>query len=192
MRFQKHLAPCLAILAVHSAFAAEPVPAGKQDPLPSFLITPSKAPLADPGTLLPQADPIPRPAAPPSLLPDDIPTNTKKTAPAIPPAAVNPFAAKPAAVLKPQVTAAELDMRVRYRKARNIAETSEQIHSAWEATRYPRNDQQKRQAMKRYYDLLFAKMLSLDRGIATLVEERRKAETAILTQTHIAPTVVSE
>jgi hypothetical protein len=63
---------------------------------------------------------------------------------------------------------------------------------AWEETRYPKSDQQKREALRRYYDLLFAKMLGVDRGIATLVEARRKAETATLTQTRIAPTIPNE
>lgn len=132
-------------------------------------------------------DPSPRPSTPPSLLPDEIPPLAKR------PEKISPTAGtKPEAKPKQESTAAELDLRVRYRKVRNIAETSDRIRAAWEETRYPKSDQEKRDALRRYYDLLFAKMLSMDRGIAPLVEERRKAETSMLTQTRIAPTVRAE
>ena len=55
-----------------------------------------------------------------------------------------------------------------------------------------KTDYAKRQALKRYYDVLFAQMLIVDRGIAPLVEQHRKNEIAGLTQTQIAPTVPRE
>jgi hypothetical protein len=40
--------------------------------------------------------------------------------------------------------------------------------------------------------VLFAKMLSVDRGIAPLIEKRRTIEMAALTQKLIAPTVPND
>ena len=185
MRFSKHLALWFAIFAVRTASAAEPVPPGNPEPSPPLPLAPAPAP--DPDKVLPLGDPMPRPTAPPSLLPDEIPAATRRPASARPPAA-----GKPGASLKPQATAADLDLRIRYRKARNVAETNGKVRAAWDDSRDAKTDHDKRQALKRYYGVLFAQMLTVDRGIAPLVEERRKAEFAGLTQTHIAPTVPSE
>ena len=177
----------VALLALGTVFAADPVPNGTPDAAPASPSTPAKIPAADEDKALPLADPIHLPAALPSLLPDEIPPHAKRAEKTDPAAGM-----KPGAKLKQQATAAELDLRIRYRKARNVAETNDSVRAAWEQTRYPRSDQEKRDALRRYYDLLFAKMLSADRGIAPLVEERRKTETATLTQTRIAPTVPNE
>ena len=191
MRLHKNTVPAIAItialLALCPVFAAEPVPSGNSDGAQVSPATPAKSPVTDAEKTLPLADPIPLPALPPSLLPDEIPPRAKRVDRMEPPARV-----KPDAKLKQQAAAAEIDLRIRYSKARNIAETSDRVRLAWEETRYPKSDQEKRDALRRYYDLLFAKMLSVDRGIAALVEERRKAGTAMLVQTRIAPTVRNE
>jgi hypothetical protein len=86
----------------------------------------------------------------------------------------------------------ELELRIRFQKARNIADASEKVRAAWDSSRNLKTDYAKRQALKHYYDVLFAQMLVVDRGIAPLVEQRRKTEIAGLTQTQIAPTVPRE
>ena len=187
MRFSKHLTLWFAIFAVRFASADEPVPSGNPAPSPPLPLAPAIAPAADPDKLLPLGDPIPRPAATPSLLPDEIPAAAKR-----PPSGRPPAPGKPGTSLKPQATAAELDLRIRYRKARNVAETNGKVRAAWDDSREAKTDHDKRQTLKRYYDVLFAQMLTVDRGIAPLVEERRKAEFAPLTQTRIAPTVPVE
>ncbi len=182
MRLLNFPALCLALLAARAACAAEPTPSDKPDA--TFPGTPPKAPAKDTEKTFPLGDPLPLPSTPPSLLPDEIP-----------PRALRPGAmpgGKPAATAKPKVTAEDIDLRIRYRKARNIAETNDKVRSAWEYTRYPKTDEEKRQALRRYYDLLFAQMLAVDRGIAPLVEKSRKSEIATLTQTRIAPTVPNE
>ena len=103
-----------------------------------------------------------------------------------------PGAGKPGTALKPQVTAAEFDLLIRYRKARNVAEMNEKVRAAWDDSRDAKTDLRKRLALQRYYAVLFAQMLTVDRGIALLVDQRHKAETARLTQTHIAPTIETE
>ncbi len=187
MYFQKIPAFFFAILAVRSALAADPVASDEVKPPPAFLTAPAKLPPPDADRPLPLGDSVPRPTTPPSLLPDEIPTPAKRA-----PLTKQPAPGKPSTMLKPQATAAEFDLRLRYRKARNVAESNENVRAAWEISRDAKTDQGKRQALKRYYEVLFARMLTLDRGIAPLVEDRRKAETAALSQTHIAPTVPSE
>ena len=186
MRLQNFSALCIALLAAHAACAADPVPADGTDALPLFRNTPAKPPAKDAEKTLPLGDPAPVAPPLPSLLPDEIPRT-------LPPKAGNaPAGGKPAITSKPKVTAEDIDLRIRFRKARNIAEGNERVRSAWEYSRYPKTDEEKRQALRHYYDLLFSQMVALDRGIAPLVEKSRKAETAALTQTKIAPTVPNE
>jgi hypothetical protein len=187
MRISKNLTPWLALAAVCSALAAQPVPPRNPDPLPPSPAAPASAPAANVGKLLQLDDPVPLPSPPPSLIPDDIPTGTKRPSPANPPAR-----GKQSPAVKPQATAADLDLRIRYRKARSVAETNEKVRAAWDDSRAARTDYAKRAALKRYYELLYAKMLTVDRDIAPLVDQRRKAGIATLTQTQIAPTVPNE
>ncbi len=171
MRLQN--SPAAFVLAL-AFIAGSAVVAADSDAPKAFPSDPEKMPQLD--------DPVSRPN-PPSLLPDEIlpvPKRPEKPSP------------KPEPKAKPADSAADLELRVRYRKARNIAETSDKVRAAWEQTRYPKCDQDKRDALRRYYDLLFANMLSMDRGLAPLIEERRKAELFLLTQTRIAPTVRNE
>ena len=183
MRFQKIPALFLTILSACSASAADPVASENANPPPAFLTAPVKLPAADADRMPPLGDPIPRPTTTPSLLPDEIPTPAKR-----PPLTKPSAPGKPGTSLKPQATAAEFDLRLRYRKARNAAEANGKVRAAWDISRDAKTDQAKRDALKRYYEVLFAQMLTVDRSIAPLVEDRRKAETAALTQTHIAPT----
>ena len=173
MLLSRLLLPGFSFIAISIVFSAEPVPA-----------PPAKPPAAQTEQILPREDSAFRPASRPSLLPDEIPS------PATPPAASG---AKRETVPTPLAsTASELDLRIRYRKARNIAEANDKVRAAWDESRAARTDHGKRQALKRYQSFLFAKMLSFDRGIAPLVEQRRKAENFLLEQTHIAPTVPFE
>jgi len=197
MRLQKFPASCpaiLALIAVNAALAADPTPADSPDAPPKFRDVPAKTTTKDTEKkdaekALPLGDPAQAAPPLPSLLPDDIPRAQRPAGPAGP---GTPAPDKPGFALKPKVTADDIDLRVRYRKARNIAEGNDKVRSAWEYSRYPRTDEEKRQALRRYYDLLFSQMLAVDRGIAPLVEKSRKAQTAALMQTKIAPTVPNE
>ena len=202
MRFARQLLlwlPVLGLLTARPTLAEDPAkPASPSPTTPAVPVLPDNA-TGDPalpnvkretddtGKSLPLGIPDPRLAPPPSLLPEEIPIPEARPAATRPPAR-----GKPGSTVKPPDTAADLDMRIRYSKARNIAETNEAVRSAWEATRHPKNDEQKRKALKRYYDVLFSRMLSMDRGISPLVEKRHKAEIATLTQKLIAPTVPNE
>src|SRR5207248_1350156 len=104
MRFQKKLTLCLAAVAARSTFAAEPAPSGNPDPLPALRATPAKASPADSERFPLLEDPAPRPATMPSLLPDEIPANSKRSRSTNTPAVVKPALKVPAA-------AVELEMR---------------------------------------------------------------------------------
>jgi len=188
MRFPKNLALLISIAVVRPGLAEDRATAPSPDPSPSFLTAPAKPSGPEADGKPPLGEPVPPPAQPPSLLPDEIPA----------PAAARPAPSRPApsgrprASLRPQATAAEFDLRIRYRKARNLAEANEKVRTAWDVSRLARTDLQKRETLKRYYDVLFAQMLAADHGIAPLVEQTRKAENARLTQSHIAPTVDTE
>jgi hypothetical protein len=184
MRFPKNMALFVSVIAAGWSFAADPVPAGSPDPLANIQLAPAKAPATDGDKTLPVSDSNPRPEATPSLLPDAIPPGTKR------PATTNsPAGGKPGPAMKPKATAEELDLRIRYRKARTVAEMNDKVRAAWENSRGTKTDHEKRQALKRYYEVLFAKMIAVDRGVTPLVQKQLKAETDTLTQTHIAPTI---
>ena len=80
-------------------------------------------------------------------------------------------------------------MRIRYREARNRAATDANVQAAWEDSREAKTDFEKREAMKRYYNTLYKKMLALDKGIAPLVKERQRVALHRLDQTRIEPTM---
>ena len=120
----------------------------------------------------------------PSLLPEGIPPPLKVTPV---PKILDPK--KPASLFRPPETAGDLDQRIRYRKARNIAEADANVRAAWVESRDAKTDYAKRQALKRYYDTLFGKILAIDRGVAPLVAQYREQKGASLEQVRIAPTI---
>ncbi len=190
MRLARSLPLCLAVLGLLAArlgLAADSDIPSLPEKKPAFRASSERQrEVDDAGKNLPVDQLAPPLTPPPSLLPEDIPPSKARSATGRPPLR------KPIAIAKPPNPADDLDLRIRYRKARNIAETNDAVRSAWDATRYRKNDDQKRRALKRYYDVLFAKMLSIDRGIAPLVEKRRTTDMAALTQTQIAPTVPND
>ncbi len=91
-------------------------------------------------------------------------------------------------MLHPPTTSAELDLRIRYQRARNTAESERTVRMAWDESRAAKTDLAKRGALKRYYDALHARMLAIDGGIAALVGQRKRYEGALLEQLRISPT----
>ena len=114
----------------------------------------------------------------PSVLPNNVP----------PPAKRSPNQPRTRTALKPPTTSADLDLRIRYREARNHSATDPIVQAAWEESREAKTDFEKREAMKRYYTALYKKMLALDKGIAPLVTERERVALHRLDQTRIEPT----
>jgi hypothetical protein len=184
------LKPLFLLLAVpvSVALADDKAPAaGKAAPLPEApaaapATTPS--PASDAAKALPLAEPAPRLEPLPLLLPDQILPPSKPQRQPVP-----PQPRKLGSTLRPPTTALDLELRIRYRKARNIAESDPKVREAWESSRVAGTDYEKRQALKRYYDVLYGRMLSIDRGIAPLVDGRKRDQAVALEQLQIAPTV---
>jgi hypothetical protein len=184
MPLSRSLLHCLFIIAVGPAFSEEPAPKPLSEPVPIAPVPPVKAPAAAPDQVLPREDSAIRPGGRPSLLPDEIPAVPRQP---VPPVGMKEKLSTPLAS-----TASALDLRIRYQKARNIAEANEKVRAAWGESRSAKTDHGKRQALIRYRNALYATMLAIDKGIAPLVEQRRKAQNHLLEQTHIAPTVPLE
>lgn len=181
----KHLPVLLAALCAMPLPAGEPAKLEKPSSPPPTPLPLVISPAAEAERLLPMEGGRPRIVEPlPSLLPEGIPP-ALKAAPV--PKILDPR--KPASLFRPPETAADLDQRIRYRKARNIADADAKVRAAWDESRSARTDYAKRQALKRYYDTLFARMLAIDRGIAPLVAQYREQKGASIEQVRIAPTV---
>ena len=158
------------------AFAQEPKPEDKPAPeKPKAELPALPAPDAESDLLKGQPGGRLKPA--PSLLPDDVPEPAKRNA-----------QTRPRTVLKPPTTSVDLDLRIRYREARNRAASEQTVQTAWEDSRTAKTDFEKREAMKRYYTALYKKMLALDKAIAPLVTERERVALRRLDQTRIEPT----
>ncbi len=125
---------------------AESVSGGVLDALPSFPAVPPPAPLPKEGDIL---DFIMRRRANPSLVPD------------------GPNPTEDAAVA--------LSARYRFQAARSRALSEPAVQQALADSKKARTDRELREALRRHYSLLFARMRSLDSSLETLIQEREKA-----------------
>ena len=90
--------------------------------------------------------------------------------------------------LLPPVTSTDLDLRIRYRKARTFAEQAPAAVAAWEESRVAKTDYAKREALKRYHELIRVKVLALDPAVAPILNERHAYVLKTLSQTRVDPT----
>lgn len=168
----------IAATIVTPAFAQDKRAPDQAVPLQISTALPTAAP-DSPEKPLPLGPSGPPPSPSRSLLPDAIRPAAKPPLPVV---------AKGTSILRPPVTSAELDMRIRYRQARTIAESDRNVRAAWEESRAATTDNAKRKALKRYYDNLFARILSIDRGVGPFVEQRKRYQGVALDHSGIAPT----
>jgi hypothetical protein len=94
--------------------------------------------------------------------------------------------------LLPPVTSTDLELRIRYRKARTVAERDPAVVAAFEASRVAKTDYAKREALKTYYSLIRNKVLALDRGVAPVLDERHSYSMRRLEQNRVEPTDPTE
>jgi hypothetical protein len=183
------LLPLLSVFAFSSlALAQDPAAPAEPAPLPATAAAapaelpplPDPAPTGDPGELMrnqPGSRLKPAPQREPSLVPEGVPPITRP--------GERP---KNRSTLRPPTTSAELDARIRYRQAHSRAANEPAIQALWEESRQMPTDGQKRDALRRYYTLLYKRILSFDKGIAPLVQERQRVSLRRLDQTRIDPT----
>ncbi len=196
--------PLLLALATMPLLAQEPAPAPEKPAAPPVPPAETAKPAAEekPATPeLPERSPAPRDDKLLELLrrnPTPDGSRELERLPDLPPKTNEADAekAKKAAMLRdksrntllPPTTSADLDLRIRYRKARTVAERDPAVVAAWESSRQANTDYAKRESLKRYYDLIRKKVLSLDRSVAPLLEERHVYSTKRLDQTRVEPT----
>ena len=90
--------------------------------------------------------------------------------------------------LKPPTTSADLAARIRYREAHSRAANDPKIQALWEESRRVATDGQKRDSLRRYYGALYTRILTLDKAVAPIVEERRRVSLKRLDQNRVDPT----
>jgi hypothetical protein len=122
-----------------------------------------------------------------ALVPEKVPHNKKgeKGASAIGTTAERP---RTRTALLPPMTQLDLDLRVRYRQAHTRASSDPAVRALWEQSRLAHTDFEKREAMKSYYELIYKKMLSYDKGIEPIVTDRKSYNIRRLVQTRVSPT----
>jgi hypothetical protein len=180
----KFLALMIAVPACTVCADEKPAEAAKPAPLPEAAPAAATNPAAGTSKAPATTETAPKAEPLPSLLPDQI---LPPPVPRPQPQALRP--ARSGSTLRPPTTALDLELRIRYSKARAIAESDPKVRAAWDRSRAAATDYEKRTALKSYYDALFRRMLAIDRGIAPLVDGRRRDQTGSLEQMQIAPTV---
>ncbi len=174
----------LLIFAAIPLLAQEPAAPPANEPPAEKPELPSPAPRDDKLLELLRKNPTPEPQ---QTAPKKAEKEDARTDPAKPPKA-DPSRDKSRSTLLPPSTSKDLDLRIRYRKARTIAERDPSVIAAWDASRAARTDYAKRGALTRYYELVRAKVLSLDRGVASVLEERHAFTMKRLAQTRVSAT----
>ena len=82
----------------------------------------------------------------------------------------------------------ELGARLRMREIRTQALQDAKIRSEWDRAHAAKTDLEKREAMKNYYTLLYAKMEKLDGSLHKRIAELKSVTVKRLTQHNIDPT----
>jgi hypothetical protein len=167
--------------------APEPAPAAA-GPAPAAPAPTPVSPSGKPLDLMPtQPEPLlPPPAMPePTLIPESPERTEKPRGTAIP---------QPEAERKKEkkntTEAAEnaLQERIRFRQAKTRALRDPAIQAEWERAGKAHTDFEKREALKRYYKLLYARMAKLDGSLKKEIALRQNISLRRLEQRHIDPT----
>lgn len=130
----------------------------------------------------------PEPATTDFLIPDNLPQNTKPQGSEIPQPSSNPSSSTRSKPSKTQVAEDEVKQRIQYRLAKNKAVRDPAVQAAWDEAEQAKTDLEKREAMKRYYTLLNARIRKIDSSLSKVAIERQTDATRRLGQTRIDPT----
>jgi type IV secretory pathway VirB10-like protein len=87
-----------------------------------------------------------------------------------------------------EITEAELAERIRFREAKTKALRDPAVQLQWKRSTRAETDFEKREALKSYYTLLFARIGRTDRTLTRLAATRQATAIRQLTQTRIDPT----
>ena len=123
------------------------------------------------------AAPAPAPEPEVTLIPEQVPKNEK---PAPEPKA------EPKS--KTEQSAEELLERIHFREAQIKALRDPQVQAEWDQATKSKTDYDKREALKRYYKLLYGRIVKLDVSVKKLSDLRQQAALRRLEQNRIDPT----
>ena len=131
-----------------------------------------------------QLAPAPAPATPAAepevtLIPEQVSQNTK------PAPAAQPATEKKS---KTEAIAEDLADPIHFREARTKALRDAQVQVEWERANKAKTDYGKREGLKSYYKLLYAKIVKIDPSVKKVSEFREKVSLHRLEQTRIDPT----
>lgn len=112
----------------------------------------------------------------PSLMPDEMPQGL------VPPVVRRDKKTKTEEVEEEYVR------RVRFRQAQTRAVADPAVQAEWEIAKVAKTDYEKREAMKRYYKLLFARVRKLDGTVKEEADRREAAAISRLEQHRVAAT----
>lgn len=163
--------------------AQDPAPPADPATKPATPTAQKSEPALNPAELPPLPDPAPtgeserKAKSETSLVPDGVPKSSRIDE-----------RQKNRSTLKPPTTSAELESRIKFRQAHSRASNEPAIQALWEESREAETDFEKRDALRRYYDTLYKRMLSFDKSLKPLVEERRRVSLRRLDQNRIDPT----
>lgn len=138
---------------------------------PDLMAQPTPAPLPDTLPLIPEA-----------------PSPVEKK-PARKSGAGEPETAQPNPVKKNKTEAASNDFaeRIKFREAKTKALRDDKVQAEAALAQVAKTDEEKRAALKRYYTLLYAKILKIDGSLKKIVSERQAESLKLLDQKNVRP-----
>jgi len=148
------------------------------------------APLPQPDAQDPAATPSPAPIAPPPLLipPDILPPPDAAPEPPAPNLPSIPQLDEGFKIGPINQPAETRRLHAEWRKLRNRVENDPQVRTARVTAEKARTDLQKRKLLRRYYDVLYAKMSALaEPGFRPYLNDRKKEALAALPQPRVRP-----
>lgn len=127
------------------------------------------------------AAPAPAPEPEVTLIPEQVPKNSKPAAEANPAPKAEPKS-------KTEESAEELLERIHFREAQIKALRDPQVQAEWEQATKAKTDYAKREALKRYYKLLHGRIVKIDASVKKVSDLRQGAALRRLEQNRIDPT----
>lgn len=178
------LIPILALAFAPVAFSQEAAPSGGV--IPS---APRLSPKSRTGATLPQDNRSPTPEA--TLMPDQTPSLVKpETAAGEVPVPAPETGKKPVKTSKTEVFEVDQATKIRFRQVHTQALADRNVMALWDKANVMRKDVDKRNTLKEYYKLLYARMEKIDPTLKAAIALQALAADHRLTQVRITPTEV--
>lgn len=93
---------------------------------------------------------------------------------------------------KTETAADDLKQRIRFREVKTRALSDPQVRDEWQRAEAARTDAGKREALRRFYERLYARMLRLDGSLKSRIAAAERSSLAMLRQSRIDPSETIE